>query len=853
VGFLRRLIHLVRPRPADADLEREIGTHLTFLEDEFRRHGQSPNEARRSARLALGGIEQTKELHRDARTWRWLAAAWRDALYAVRMLRRQPATTAAAVLSLAIGIGLNAAVFSVVDWVLLRPLPYPAPHELVRVFTAGTAPVTGPGALTYGEFERVRSAKSMRSTAAFSTATRIMSAPGHDPVHVTIARVAGDLFATLGTHPDAGRAFSPEEMNGAGPVVVLAHDLWQRGFAGDRGVVGRAVTIDGAQYTVIGIMPPARGYPAEADAWRPLNTGEREDDDRELQMIGRLRAGASVEGASAELATIERAATRGARAAWADDIQRTDAGHIRAALQALFGAAMLTLLIACANVAALVGARGADREGEMAVRGALGATRARVLAQVIVESLVLAAAGGALGLLVGNWALTALVALAPVSIPRLAQIALDARIVGLGRRRYCAATGLLVGVMPALHLSRVSERASLSRAGWQRVTARGNGRRALVLAQIAIAVVLTAGAGLLTRSLQHLVTIEHGFAPDQLVAVDLDLPRAFNGDVRQLFHDLVAASETVPGVRAATIAMRLPTQVPGLRTRVRLAGERELASPATLRPVSRTFFDTVGIRLTAGRGFADADSPRAARVAIVNATFVRDLLAGGPALDVRVTTALVDGPIRIVGVVGDITPAGESDRPALYMPIDQISIGSGYLIVRAQADPRSILPALGSRLRNAAPGLATDRVHRVAEALEDSRAVTRFSAQVATTFAVLALLLSMIGVYGLTASDVSARWRELAVRLALGASRREALWTVVRPCAVVLGIGTALGFAGSVSVGPALASLLHGVRPADFPTLATAPILLIALGLVAAALGAVRVLRADPAATLRSE
>jgi predicted lysophospholipase L1 biosynthesis ABC-type transport system permease subunit len=206
-----------------------------------------------------------------------------------------------------------------------------------------------------------------------------------------------------------------------------------------------------------------------------------------------------------------------------------------------------------------------------------------------------------------------------------------------------------------------------------------------------------------------------------------------------------------------------------------------------------------------------------------------------------------------VGVVGDITPAGEADRPALYVPIDQMSIGSGYVIVRAQADPRSILPALASRLRSAAPSLALDRIHRVADVLESSRAVTRFSAQVAATFAGLALLLSMIGVYGLTASDVSARWRELAVRLALGASQRNALWTVLRPCATVLAIGSALGLVGALSVGPALASLLHGVRPADLPTLAVAPILLGALGLMAAALAATRVLRADPAATLRSE
>jgi hypothetical protein len=333
----------------------------------------------------------------------------------------------------------------------------------------------------------------------------------------------------------------------------------------------------------------------------------------------------------------------------------------------------------------------------------------------------------------------------------------------------------------------------------------------------------------------------------------LSLRGAFNGDARQLFRELVATSEAIPGVQTVAVSMRLPTQVTGLRAPVRVLGEGELNSPATLRPVSPTYFDTAGIPITAGRRFSTTDTEHAPRVGIVNRTFVRDLLGGRQALGARLTTPLINDALSIVGVVGDVTPRGEPDRPALYVPVDQLSIGSGYLIVRAQHDPRSIIPALTTRLRTAVPGLAVDRMRRVAEELEESRAVTRFSTQVAATFAGLALLLSMIGVYGLTSADVSTRWRELAVRLALGASRGEVVWTVMRPCAAILGAGSALGFLGAVSVGPALSSLLHGVGPADGFTLAIAPVLLGAVGMLAAVLAATRVLRADPAATLRSE
>src|SRR5439155_14791146 len=425
--FWRRFVNVLRPGREENGLAREVASHLSLLEDEYRRRGLSAEAARRAARLAFGGVEQTKELHRDARSFVWIDNARRDVAYAVRMLRRHPIAAATATLSLALGIGLNAAVFSVVDWVLLRPLPYLAPHELVRVFTAGTAPVTGPSPLTHAEFRRFSESPLFRGSMAFTTATRVLGGAGVEPVHAVVARVSGDLFATLGVYPDIGRAFNPAEIAAGGAVVVLGRELWQRRFSGDRTVVGRTVTIDGVPHAVVGVMPAGRGYPREAEIWRPLTASEREDGDRDLSVVGRLREDMTVSRASTEIATLERGASNDTRTAWTDDLQRTDVGDVRTALQALLAATLLVLVIACANVATLVGTRGADRAGEMAVRGALGATRVRLLAQLITESVVLAAAGGALGLVLGHWTVSLLVAIAPVGVPRLAEVALDRR------------------------------------------------------------------------------------------------------------------------------------------------------------------------------------------------------------------------------------------------------------------------------------------------------------------------------------------------------------------------------------------------------------------------------------------
>jgi len=773
----------------------------------------------------------------------------RDVGYALRVLRRQPIAAATAVLTLAIGIGLNAAVFSVIDWVLLRPLPYPSAHELVRVFTAGIDPVTAPGPLTHEEFEQLQESSLVRASVAFSTATRVVAGTETEPVHVVVARVNGDLFGTLGIAPEIGRSFTPTEMSGGAPVIILGSQLWRRRFSGDPTVLGRTVTIDGAPHTVIGVMSADRGYPRDAEVWRPFTASENADGDRQLNIVGRLQGGASRR-ADAEIATLERTASKGTRTAWIDDLQRTDVRDVRAALQALLAATALVLIIACANVAALIGSRGTDRAGEIAMRAALGASRGRLLAQLIIENLVLAAAGGALGLLLGQWMLRFLVAIAPVGIPRLAEVALDRRIVmfGIGAT---VLTGLAVGAVPALHLSRLAQIAGSNRTTWS--MRRSRGRRALVFAQIAIAVVLTTAAGRFARSLEHLVIIDNGFAADRLVAVDLYLRGGFSGDSRQLFRQLIDHASTIPGVRAAAVSMRLPTQIAGLRAPVQIVGETAAAAPAVLRPISPEYFGTVGVPLVAGRRFASSDSRNAPRVAIVNRTFVHDILGDHEATGLRLTTPLVNGTLSIVGVAGDVRPAGEPDRPALYVPEEQVPIGGGYLLIDALGDPRSIIPVVAERLRTVAPNLALDRVRRVAEALEDSRAVTRFSTQLATVFAALALVLSVIGVYGLTSGDVSARWKELAVRIALGASHRKALLTVIRPTAAVLATGAALGAAISRGVDPALASQIHGVNADDATTLVSAALLLAAVGIFAALLAAARIVWSDAAAALRSE
>jgi predicted permease len=844
LGLFRRLTALMPQTYRQRHREEAVDLMTQLAADAYRTRGTAGVVAvTTSAILDLLSFLPALQLRRR------LSALRRDVPYAVRALRRRPVASAAAITTLAIGIGLNAAVFSVVDWVLLRPLPYPAPHELVRIFSTGGGGRVSPSHdISHAEFLQLSGSGALRSATAFSTAARIMSGRGVEPVHVVVARVGGDLFGTLGVRPAMGRAIEPAETAGSAGVAVVSEVLWRRHLSADPAIAGRTITIDRQPLTVVGVMPAGRGYPHDADLWRPLTVQERASGDRELAVIGRLSPGTSPEQASAAIATMSNAQ---GRRSWVERLQRTEVRDVRRALIVLLLSSAAVLLMACANVAALAGARGSERAAEIAVRGALGASRGALIQQLLTEHVLLAAAGGAAGLMLGGWTLNLLIAAAPAGLPRLDEIALDGRVIAVGAAVTLLA-GLLVGVAPAWRASRLDLRAALGRAGSARAS--GRGRRWLVAGQTAMALVVAVSAALLARSLQHLVTIDHGFAADRLLAVELSLRGGVTNDVRGLYRDLVSAAEGIPGVRAAAVSLRLPTQITSLRASIRGTGIRD-AAPATamLRPITRRYFETTAIPLLAGRPFAATDQRSTPRVAIVNAAFVRDLLGGASALGTTLTTNLFDDPFTVVGVAANVTPAGEPDRPALYVTLDQIEVPGGSLLLNIDGDSRAIVPELTARLKAIAPALARDRIHRVADDLAEGRAAARFNTQVVSSFAALAVLLAAIGVYGLTAGEIAIRRQELAVRMALGATRRQVLAAVMRPSAVAIGLGLAIGLVATLGAGRWMTSLLYGVTPTDPATLAIVLSILSATGLAAATLAAARVLRTDPAPVLRAE
>ena len=772
-----------------------------------------------------------------------------DLRHALRAIRLRPGAAAATIATLALGIGLNAAVFSIVDWVLLRPLPFPAPSQLVRISSADAAAPAASGDVAYSEFDALSRATAFGSAAAVSVATRVIASPGRDPAHLVIGRVSGDLFATLGAPPQIGRGFDARQ-SAWEPIVVIGDRLWRERFAADPSIVGRSIAIDAVPHTIVGVMGPALGYPANVDLWRPVASDEREDDDRESAMIARLNAGVTAERARHELAALA-AEREGARRISIEPLQRSEVGDVRLALIVLAASSALILLIAGVNVAMLARARGLERTGEMAVRAALGASRSRLARHVAVETLLTTAFGGAAGLLLGEWTLEYLVSLAPIGLPRANEIVLDGRILLAGGALTLIA-GLAAGVQASIRASRPDVQVCFGSTTAGRVTRRTSART-LVAVQAALAIVLSVAAVLLGRSLQHLVRQDDGFAADRLVAVDLYLRGAGATDERELFRRLVAAAESTPRVQSAAVALLLPTRTIGPRIGVSVRGAPSGSADrpkAILRPVTAGFFATAGIPIVDGRAFDGRDTRASPLVAIVNRAFVRDVMHGRGAVASVLLREDGDPPLTIVGVAGDITPAGEPERPAVYVVSEQVRAAGGYLIVRADV-PSAVIASLAQRLGDVAPSLARDRIYPVADELARGRAVTRFSTQMASGFALVALALAAVGVYGLAAGELAARRRDFAIRLALGGTPRRTFGSVMHPILVTIACGTAAGLAAAVAAAHGMRALLHGVGPADPSTFLAAPALFAAVCAAAAGLAAARSRRASPIDLLR--
>jgi putative ABC transport system permease protein len=791
-----------------------------------------------------------------------------DLAFALRLLGKNRTFTAATVLTLALGIGGTTAMFALVDAVLLRPLPFPEPDRLVwgwgRFPQNDSASVSPPDFVDYR-----RRAHTVRLAGFTAFPSRWALAGAGEPERVPGILVSAGFFETLGIAPLLGRTFRPEEEQAAtAEVAIISESLWRRRLGGDPAVVGRGLVVDGRTVTVVGIAAPRASVPAAIDVWMPLPMDDGGMQVRRyhfLRLVGRLAPEASIAAAQAELdavaASLEEEHPESNRG-WKlrlEPLHETVAGPLRPALLLLLAAVACVLLVACANVAGLLLARGGARRREIAVRAALGATRARLLRQLLAESVLLALLGGGAGWLLAIWASELVRAFGPEGVAVAPVAPLGGRVllfaVGL-----TLLTSLLFGIAPARDAARVDLRDALAlRAGGG---TRRRARSVLVVAELGLATMLLLGAGLLLRSLSELLRVDLGFRPGGVLAATLQLPSALYPDRDEILafsERLLEEARAVPGAGAVALTSRLPLAPQGGDTYFQVEGRPvpDGGRPtADIRAATPGFFAAMSVPVVRGRDFTPADRAGAPDVVIVNEPFARAFLADGPVLGRRLRIDVGrEVSAEIVGVVGPVRHYGLAyeGNPAMYLAFAQEPAGLVNLVVRADRAP---LPAVASSLRAAVrrvdPGLPFEAA-AMTDLLARSAAPEHFRAVLVGGFAAVAVLLAAIGVYGVVAALVGERRREIGVRIALGAGQRDVAALVLREGARLAAAGLLLGLAGGLALSRSLAALLFGVRPFDPPTLAGAAAV-VGAAMLAATLGpARRAARVDPATTLREE
>jgi putative ABC transport system permease protein len=854
-----RLFNALRPGHGEDELAREVASHLTILEDDFRRRGMTAEEARLAARRAFGGVEQAKELQRDARSFRWLSDARQDAYYAARMLRRAPGFTIAAVLTLALGIGANTAIFTVVHAVMLRPLPYLEPDRLVGVIqqhkSFGVEIVTWPDYVEWRD-----TASSFASLAA--AWNRVSNLTGIDePERLTGAAITPNLFSTLGVVPQLGAVFSADRTTNP-RTVVLSDRLWKRRFGAAADVIGRTIALNGTSHTVIGVMPAGFAWPEAVELWVPfvpepaMNGGYHL-----LQVVGRLSPGATLSAARAELETIAAAAAASRPATnkdWGVQVSSLldyTVGPASGPLLILAGAAACVLLIACANVAGLLMSRALTRRREISMRTALGASRSRIIRQLVTESLVLAALGGVCGLAVADLSIPAL--LSRTTLPRVSGITLNAPMLAITLTASIV-SGLLFGLLPAPATSRSSVSTAVrvrdqSSTAWL--------RSALLVVEIAASVVLLAGAGLLLRSFYNLQTVETGLNVDRVLTARFFLPRASYPIERcvalyQQMIDRVAALPDVADVAAvsvfpfsntsANVVFTIPGRTPPAPGEV-LTANFSSATPG--------YFRAMGIPLISGRGFENADQASAPFVAVVNQAMVDRYFPGQNPIG-QFVQILGPNPRQIVGVIPNLRqralhlPA----EPEIYAPHAQFPAGGMFLVVRTKHDaPERAAAAVRAIIRALDRDVPIASMRTGAELVAITMSPRRQNLVLLSVFAALALILSVVGVYAVLSFTVSQQMSEIGIRMALGASASSVLAMMLRKGLLPVLIGLTIGIALALVATRALSQMLFDVRPSDPATITGVALLLLAAASVAVLIPARRATQVDPLIALRCE
>ena len=794
-----------------------------------------------------------------------------DLRYAARALLKSPGFTAVAVLTLALGIGANSAVFTVVNSVLLRPLPYAQPDRLVILWESNPPDGRGTNVVSPANYLAWKArATSFADLAAFTWSQ--ITFTGDDPEQVSGRAVTPTFFDLIGVAPVRGRAFTAEEAQPGGPRVILISDgLWRRRFGSDPTVVGHAVSIAGGSAVVLGVMPPnLRPMPwGDEEYWEPfrLNPGDRGNDGRYAMVIGRLRPGVTRSQAQAEMAGIARGLEQDYPAfdtGWGINlVSLTDqlVGSSRHMLGVLLGAVSLVLLIACANVASLLLGRAVGRQREIAVRTALGATRWRLTRQWLVESLLLALTGGAAGLLLATWGIDLLVAASPAGMPRLADVTVDTRVLAA-----TAAGSLLVGLgfgLAAGFGGATRGPAADLRGRTTASTSASRFRRALVVAQVSLALVLLSGAGLLVRSLQKLASVDPGFDPAHLLTVSVDLPAGTYPDhVRQgaFFSQLLQRIRALPGVEAAGAVSFLPLTEPNAATSFTVVGRPApalgQAPVADIRIADPDYFGAMRIPVRSGRTPTAADGPHSPPVIVVNQTLARRIWPGEDPVGKRVKVSGADNVEReVIGVVGDVHGSsldGEI-RPMIYYPEAQNPTGSMWLVVRHLGDPPGLMTAVRAAVKQIDRALPVREASPMDARVVRSMSDRRYPMLLLSLFAALAVILSAVGLYGVLAHAVSQRTQEIGIRMALGARTRDVLRLVVAQGLQVTGLGIAIGVIGALVATRVLRNLLYGVAATDPTTLLIVSLGLLVVATLAAYLPTRRATKVDPMVALRCE